>query len=1030
MKFRITTTIGLLLGIAYPVLLFAQSDLVVTPANNPGITPQELVQSYLIGKGITISNVTFNGSSAIITSQQVGSFFAGASTNSELGMEEGVIISSGKVSAASGNANLPLASTPFGLSGDQDLDMLSAPATTKDKSVIEFDFIPESSTLSFKYVFGSEEFYQFCNQYNDPFGFFLSGPGINGPFSNGGVNIALMPDSPNPVTINTICANSSVNWCNNPSIVTTWQDCSKAIGKNMAYNGLTYVFTATYTIIPCSTYHIKLAVADAGDDQYDSGVFLEKNSFSSNIISANTTYSLNIGQFAVKGCSDANVEFTIPQPEANPVTINYQILGTAVNGVDYTTIPSFVVIPAGQTSVTLIIDPLPDPIPFEPDKTVIIRITQTTCNGPIITETTVIIKDNNPLSATVNSPAICSGGNATITITPVGGQSPFSYQWNTGASTATITVSPPPGITLYTVLVTDVCGQSATQTSTVSVGTSPGAAGPITGQSTLCTPAYGLIYSIPAIPGADAYLWALPSGATITSGINTCTITVDFSSASTSGNVTVLGRSSFCGDGPTATLPLVIHPSPQAAGPITGMVNVCQGPSQVTYSINPLSYTDSYEWSVPPGTTIVNGATSNQITCIFSYAASSGNFTVRGDNADCGYGASSTLSVTINPLPGNAGTILSPGGSSVCQRQTGVKYMVHPISNSVDYIWSYSGSGATFTINGPILYIDFSATATSGDLTVKGRNSCGDGSMSPLFHIIIKPVPTVEFGICNTIKTTKNGRPIQLKGGRPLGINGVYSGTGVSLNSQGYYVFDPGNSTVAGGSSLTGIDYPVMYRYTNVQGCFDDKAIAITVYGSNANDPCPGTLKDHRDGRNYPTFMAGTGANARCWMGSNLNYGTFTSDNVVQTDNCEIEKYCKSDIELQCESSGGLYQWGEIMEYQEISGYQDLCPPGWHIATPTDWDLLITAFQGSGIAGGALKDPSGTTGFHGLLEGIYYLNTLWAFTSGTTTGTMFWTSGTLPDGRALARGLNYLNISVSSYPASRGNAFPVRCVRN
>jgi uncharacterized protein (TIGR02145 family) len=118
------------------------------------------------------------------------------------------------------------------------------------------------------------------------------------------------------------------------------------------------------------------------------------------------------------------------------------------------------------------------------------------------------------------------------------------------------------------------------------------------------------------------------------------------------------------------------------------------------------------------------------------------------------------------------------------------------------------------------------------------------------------------------------------------------------------------------------------------------------------------------------------------------------------------------------------------MEYNENSTFQDICLPGWHVATPAEWDMLNASYQGSSIAGSALKDLLSSSGFHGMLEGLYYLNASWSFAAGSTTGSMFWTSGSVSGSHALARGLNNFNPSVSSYPSSRGNAFAVRCVRN
>lgn len=109
---------------------------------------------------------------------------------------------------------------------------------------------------------------------------------------------------------------------------------------------------------------------------------------------------------------------------------------------------------------------------------------------------------------------------------------------------------------------------------------------------------------------------------------------------------------------------------------------------------------------------------------------------------------------------------------------------------------------------------------------------------------------------------------------------------------------------------------------------------------------------------------------------------------------------------------------------------QGFCPPGWHVPTATEWQNLIDANQGPGIAGGALKDLSATLAFRALLNGIVYLNNIWAFTnSDSPNASFFWTS-TLTGNKPVSRGLNIFNPSVSLYESSKANAFPVRCVKD
>jgi hypothetical protein len=107
--------------------------------------------------------------------------------------------------------------------------------------------------------------------------------------------------------------------------------------------------------------------------------------------------------------------------------------------------------------------------------------------------------------------------------------------------------------------------------------------------------------------------------------------------------------------------------------------------------------------------------------------------TVKGNNS-CGDGTvSENYTITVNPLPVAAGTIT--GAATITQGQNNVPYSVPPIGNATSYLWNYSGTGATITGTGNSITIDFSGTATSGNLIVKGTNSCGDGTVSANYFI-------------------------------------------------------------------------------------------------------------------------------------------------------------------------------------------------------------------------------------------------------------------------------------------------------
>jgi hypothetical protein len=82
------------------------------------------------------------------------------------------------------------------------------------------------------------------------------------------------------------------------------------------------------------------------------------------------------------------------------------------------------------------------------------------------------------------------------------------------------------------------------------------------------------------------------------------------------------------------------------------------------------------------------------------------------------------------------------------------------------------------------------------------------------------------------------------------------------------------------------------------------------------------------------------------------------------------------------------------------------------------------------MACGFLKDTLLANGFQSHPEGLIYLNNSWAFTTGLAPGSMYRTSTSSGADRAVARGLNEYNMSVSRYEAARGNGFGVRCLKD
>jgi len=101
--------------------------------------------------------------------------------------------------------------------------------------------------------------------------------------------------------------------------------------------------------------------------------------------------------------------------------------------------------------------------------------------------------------------------------------------------------------------------------------------------------------------------------------------------------------------------------------------------------------------------------------------------------------------------------------------------------------------------------------------------------------------------------------------------------------------------------------------------------------------PCNGIEAVKHDGYLYPTVQIDN----KCWLKENMNIGIMVHGDTNMTDNNIIEKYCYDNKTENCDVYGGLYQWGELMQYATQEGAQGICPNGWHISTLNEWTMLI-----------------------------------------------------------------------------------------
>lgn len=239
---------------------------VVFPIGSPN--QDSVVAATLFGSCVEILNFQSN----ISAYQSAGILNDSAAI---LGFSDGLVLTTGIFAAANGPNSSPNVGFDYTGLGDVFLEQLIAQNgpgyLTRDAMIIEFDFIPIADTIyASDFVFGSEEYPEYVwSSYNDAFAFWISGPGINGM-----ENLALVPGTNKPISINTINQDSASTYY--------WLNDTGAAAAAFQYDGFTTTIPLYHAVTPLDTYHFRIAIADASDGIYDSGVFIRKASFCGN----------------------------------------------------------------------------------------------------------------------------------------------------------------------------------------------------------------------------------------------------------------------------------------------------------------------------------------------------------------------------------------------------------------------------------------------------------------------------------------------------------------------------------------------------------------------------------------------------------------------------------------------------------------------------------------------------------------------------------------------------------------------------
>ena len=274
-------------------------------------------------------------------------------------------------------------------------------------------------------------------------------------------------------------------------------------------------------------------------------------------------------------------------------------------------------------------------------------VTVTDINGCIGTGSGTLTVSPN-LTVTVNNASACQGTNATLTATVVGGTGPFTYLWNTNATTASITVGT---AGTYSVAVTDANGCSGTGSGAVTVNPNPTVT---VNNVNACEGGSGgtLTATVTGGTAPFTYLWS--------NNATTASITVSTAGAY---SVTVTDVNGCTGTGSGT---LTVSPAPTCT--ITGPDTVCVASVGSSFQVDATSGA-AVSWQISGNGTIVGSTTGSSITVT---AGSAGTFllTVTVTSAE-GCPAECTKSIVVQSCVVNCPRTAGFWSAQCAQRANG-----------------------------------------------------------------------------------------------------------------------------------------------------------------------------------------------------------------------------------------------------------------------------------------------------------------------------------------------------------------------
>ena len=296
------------------------------------------------------------------------------------------------------------------------------------------------------------------------------------------------------------------------------------------------------------------------------------------------------------------------------------------------------------------------------------------------------------------------------------------------------------------------------------------------------------------------------------------------------------------------------------------------------------------------------------------------------------------------------------------------------------------------------MVIDTTGSSGSRIISLNGDLSFGNVQINP------SSPPSMSFSIMNNGNLTLNVTEISL----PEGFNSDFDNP-ISIDPQSELfvevTFNPteekdysGNITVtsnatSGGNTIT----------ASGAGVID-----------NSSD-CPAEFIDPRDGQTYKAvFFA-----SQCWMKENLRYDSPSSGADIPSEN--------NPVNLQ--TSGMFYPWdvamnGALSSNYIPSGVQGVCPPGWHLPSMSEWQIIFNHYGNEELAYQGLVE-GGTSGIDFNLSGYGDNSLNWFSEDG-----LYWTTRQLNLSLAYFTRLDESKGKMEFDGDMKTHKLPCRCIKD